>query len=238
MPSVQIFNKSDLDKFSKQVKEERKYLNEPRAKFWERNKLNFERNVKNLLKSANLPLNWRVYPLATHFISDKEIMPYEYDSWSCVLLIAATKKQGHELLLFYNEARVGFLSLPALIPLVTHELVHTHQAARSPQKYSKSAFDDGLGSKSETGAESIVHKLPPIFRREAVLESVLYCYDRKGWSSAQKMIDFLYKKRVNLYAGGYLPWLDEEDYLAFLDAKKKKDIAIFLNYYLSLDLIK
>lgn len=234
MSSIQIFNKGDLGKFTKQVKKEQKYLIGSREKFWERNKSNFEKNVKNLLKLANLPLSWRVYALASHFIADKEIMPYEYDSWSCVLLIAATKKQGYELLLFYNEARIGFLSLPALIPLLAHELVHTHQAARSPQKYSNSAFDDQHASQSETEAEKSVHKLPSILVSEAVLESVLYCYDKEGWKSAQKMIDFLYKVRTNLYSGGYLPWLTEIDYQAFLDAKKKKDISVFLNYYLKL----
>lgn len=234
MSKINIFNKSDLDKFVKQIKSERKVLINSRAKFWKKNKKDFEKNVGFLIKSASTPKEWKIYTLASHFVGEKEIMPYGYDSWSIVLMIAATKKQGYELLLFFNEARIGFLSLPALVPLITHELAHTHQAARSPKLYNNGAFDDKYGSKLETEAEKNVHNLPKILVQEAVLESVLYCYDQQGWSSAEKMINFLYKDRVSLYTGGYLPWLTEEDYRSFLKAKKSKDINIFLNYYLSL----
>ena len=234
MSSIQIFNKETLSKIEEQIKDVRINLHKDRTEFWKRNKKDFEENIKFLVNKATTPRDWKIYTIASHFVTDEEIMPYGYDSWSCVLLIAATKKQGQELLLFYNEARIGFLSLPALLPLVTHELLHTHQAAASPKKYSSSAFNDSYGSALETEVESGIHDLPKIFLQEAVLESVLYCYDKKGWNSAQKMIDFLYKDRIKLYTGGYLPWLTQTDHEAFSEAKRQKNISVFINYYFNL----
>lgn len=234
MANIQIFDKKTILELENKIKEVRKDLLNDREKFWQTNQNAFEKNVELLIGKANTPKGWGIYTLASSLINNTEIMPYDYDSWSTVLIIVATEKQGHELLLFYNKARSGFLSLPGLVPIITHELSHTHQAANSPKKYSNASFNDSSAKAFETDAEKSIYDLPNIFLQEAVLESVLFCFDKKGWNSAQKMIDFLYKDRVNLYSSGYLPWLTEKDYQIFLNARKKKDISHFIKYFIDL----
>jgi hypothetical protein len=57
----QIFDKNTLVKFSKQAQKVRKSLVKPRKEFWANNKQNFGKNVGRLIRSANLPADWKIY---------------------------------------------------------------------------------------------------------------------------------------------------------------------------------
>lgn len=217
--------------FLKEIKKYRRALKENRTNFWKKNKKNFENNIKRIIKSQKLPRSWKIYIVASNFLSDKKILPFDYDSWSSVNLIAATKKQGFEMMLFLNKARAEFLSIPALAPLVIHELQHAKQAAKNPKKYIAGIINDRISRVSEIDAEKAITDLPKEFREENALESVLYCYDIGGWKMAKKMADFLYKKREEIYGGGYKKGMTEEEYKIFLRAEKNKDINIFINFF-------
>src|SRR3989344_9659949 len=120
-----------------QIDLSRKRLETNRKKFWEENEKNFKKNVKNIIDNYSFPKEWKIYVVASNFLFDRKIFPFDYDSWSSTNLIAATKKQGFEVMIFLNKARLEFLSLSALIHLIAHEMVHVTQATRNPKKYLK-----------------------------------------------------------------------------------------------------
>ena len=166
--------------------------------FWEENKKEFKQNVRFIVDKAPFPKGWKVYVVAANFLFEQRIFPFDYDSWSSTNLIAATKKQGHEVMLFMNRARSEFLSVPALVPLLIHELFHVKQAAKNPKKYLMSIVNDDLSIKIEREAEKALANISDEFRKQWVLESVLYCFDVGGWNLANKMADFLHKEMENL----------------------------------------
>src|SRR3989338_8699113 len=217
--------------FEEQIDIWRKKLKGPRGPFWEDNRKNFKRNVKKIIDSNPLPKGWKLYVAASNFLFDEKIFPFDYDSWSSTNLIAASKKQGYEIMIFLNKARLEFLSLPALVHLIAHEMVHVEQAAKNPERYLKSIVDDEIAKEGEIEAESRVRNLSDKFREQWVLESVVYCYDFGGLSFSKKMADFFHGELENLYGGGYDKGMTEEEYQAFLKAMKEKEIDIFIEFF-------
>lgn len=217
--------------FLKELKLCRITLKQNRKKFWEDNKKNFEKNIKKIIKTQKLPKGWKVYFIATDFILDKKPMPYDSNGWSDVMLIAATKRQGFEIMVFFNKSK-SFLSLPGLMHLVIHELAHVNQATKSPKKFIRGLIDDKSARDLEIGAEKQYRKIvPEEFRKQELLEKVLYCYDIGSWKSAKKMADFLYKKKAEIYSGGYIKGMTKEEYKVFLLAKENKNINIFIDSF-------
>jgi hypothetical protein len=192
-----------MERFSDLIKNARQRTRGNRAEFWDENKRNFKKNLKKIMEFYPLPEKWRLYLVASTFLFDEEIFPFDYDSWSSTNLIAATKKQGFEVMMFLNKARLQFLSLPALIPMIEHEFVHVIQASRDPKKYLKSIINDSLSMKLEIEAEKEVQYISDEFRKQWILESILYCYDKDGWEFSKKMADFLYLQMEDMYGGGY-----------------------------------
>ena len=45
------------------------------------------------------------------------------------------------------------------------------------------------------------------------------------------MADFMYKQREKIYGGGYIKEMTKEEYSAFLESLKRKDIDIFMNFF-------
>lgn len=215
----------------KEIKKCRKALKENRASFWEDNKKNFEKNIRKIIKSQKLPKRWKVYLVVSRVLSDKKIWPFDCDSWSSTSVIGATKKQGFEIMMFFNKAGGEFLSAPALMPLVVHELQHIKQIAKSPKNYIISVMNDKISINLEKEAEKEVKNLPKEIKEEAVLEKILYCYDLGGWEMAQKMADFMHRKREEVYGGGYIKEMTKEEYEAFMKAKKNKNINIFIDFF-------
>lgn len=197
--------------------------NEARKKFWLRNIKNFEKNLEILVPKKIG--KYKVYLVCGEF-SGKKIMPYDTGSFSSCNLLAASKKQGYEIMVFLNKARLGFLSSEALMPVILHEIKHIRQAVRNPKEYLISIIDDKISIRLEKEAEKIDDKL----RKRYALESVLYCYDNYGWSGAEKMAKFLFNSD-KLYGGGYKKTLSLKEYKAFLEARKKKNIDIFIEVY-------
>ena len=220
-----------VNEFIDQIEVSRKKLKELRMLFWEDNKRNFKKNVQKIIALTPPPKDWKVYVSASNFLFDKNIFPFDYDSWSSTNLIAATDKQGYEIMVFLNKARLEFLSLPALVHLISHELIHVEQAAKNPERYLKSIVDDEIAKEGEIEAESRVRNLSDKFREQWVLESVVYCYDFGGWSFAKKMADFFHGELENLYGGGYDKGMTEEEYQAFLKAMKEKEIDVFIEFF-------
>ena len=209
----------------------RRKLKGPRGLFWEENKRGFKRNVKRIIDMHPVPQGWKRYVVASTFLFDKAIFPFDYDSWSSTNLIAATPKQGFEVMIFLNKARLEFLSLPGLVHLITHEMVHVEQAARDPARYLDCITSDFLSKKGEIEAEGRVAGLSDEFRKQWVLESILFSHDFGGWSFAKRMADFFHEEMQNLYGGGYDKGLTDEEYHAFLKSMKEKDIQDFLDYF-------
>ena len=220
-----------MEKLLREIKKIRVKLGKDRRSFWRENTRSFEKNLQAIISREKIPRGWKVYVVASRFLSDKKILPFDYDSWSCVNLIAATKKQGFEIMIFFNRDRAEFLSIPALIPLVLHEFKHVKQAAKSPRNYVRGTMNDKVGRSLEEDAENDIKELSDEFRKEAALENILYCYDTGGWKTAQKKANFMYKKREEIYGGGYQKEMTKEEYDKFMEAKKKKDIKIFLNFF-------
>lgn len=204
-----------------------------RKKFWEENKKQLENNLKKIIKQLTFQKKWKIYITIGNFLTlaNKKIMPYDYDSWCSANLISASKKQGFEIMIFLNKAKLEFLSLPALIPIIIHELYHVKQALKSPKKYLESIINDKISREIELEAEKEVKKLPDEFRKQEVLENILYCYDLGGFKYAKKMADHLYKKMKEMYGGGYLNSMTKKEYQIFLQAMKKKNINEFLNLF-------
>lgn len=224
---IVVFCYPVMESILKQIPNIRRKLLKNRNKFWKDNKRNFKKNIQFLVNEAELPKRWKIYIVASNFLFDKKVFPFDYDSWSATNLISATNKQGFEIMLFFNKARSEFLSLPALIPLVRHELYHINQVAKNPKKYLLSIINDNLSRKLEIEAEKNAYTNDE-FRKEWVLESVLYCYDIGSWKFAKKMADFLFKEMKNIYGGGYERGMAKKEYELFLRAMNKKDINIFI----------
>ncbi|MBU0930159.1 MAG: hypothetical protein KJ623_03760 [Nanoarchaeota archaeon] len=217
--------------FLKEIEKNRKLLLKDRKKFFETNKKNFEKNIIRIIKKLDSPKGWRIYIIAGNFVSDKKIMPYDWDSWSSVFLIGATRKQRHEILAFFNRARSEFLSLPALVPLITHEMEHIKNIAKNPAHSARSAINDEIALEEEKDADKKLKNLPDEFRKEMVLESVLYCYDIGGWRIAKKIADFYHKEHKTLYAGYEDEEMTNKEYKKFLEAKRKKNMKIFIDFF-------
>ncbi|OHA76567.1 MAG: hypothetical protein A3H01_02445 [Candidatus Wildermuthbacteria bacterium RIFCSPLOWO2_12_FULL_40_9] len=215
----------------KEVRSCRRDMLKNRKTFWENNRKNFENNLKLIIGSQKKPKGWKIYVVASNLLSDKRVMPFDYDAWSSTNIIGATKKQGFEVMIFFNRAALEFLSRPALLTLVLHELRHVWQIAKSPKASLRSLVDDNFSAKLEKDAESPVKILPGEIKKEAVLEKILYCYDSGGWNAARKMVYFMHKKRENMYGGGYLREMEKEEYDAFINAQRKKSIKAFISYF-------
>jgi len=209
------------------LKLRKKLLNKSfRSKFFSENKKNFEKNVLKIINKVKTG-KFKIYAVAGNFLG-KKIMPYDYDAFSCANLLAATKKQGYEIMLFLNKTRLEFLSLPALMPLLSHEIEHVKQAEKSPKAFLLSMLNDKTSRKLEKQAEKAANLKEE--KREYALESILYCYELRGWEKAGKMAKFLFN-RDKLYGGGYEKGLSKKEYKVFLDAKKKKDIGLFVKSF-------
>lgn len=220
-----------MEIFLDSIKKIREELKESRYSFWEDNKKNFKRNIKKIMALHPVPQKWKLYVVASNFLFDKEIFPFDYDSWSSTNLIAATKKQGFEIMIFFNKARLQFLSLPALMPIIEHEFEHVIQASKNPNRYLKSISNDSLSKKLEIEAEKKVRYISDEFRKQWVLESVLYCYDLDGWKLAKKMADFLYIQMGDLYGGGYDKGMVKSEYENFIKAREEDDIDLFIDSF-------
>ncbi|MDD5651039.1 MAG: hypothetical protein PHF86_11590 [Candidatus Nanoarchaeia archaeon] len=222
-----------MESFLKEALDTRKKLIGNRKKFWIKNKKDFEKNINKIINHFNLPKGWKVYVLIGNLSSDKKIMPYDYNSWSTTNLVAATKKQGYEIMIFFNRARSEFLSLTALLPIVIHEIRHVQQIAISPKLFLKSMLQDNLSKELEEDAEKYKRNLSDEFRKQASLEMILYCYDLGKWEKAQKMADFLFKEQEDIYGGGYDKEMTEREYNMFLEAKSRKNIKLFIEFFLN-----
>lgn len=221
-----------MEKYIELIEKSREKIKENRIEFWQDNKRDFKKNIKKIMAIYPVPEKWSLYLVASDFLFDEQVFPFDYDSWSSTNLIAATKKQGFEVMMFLNKARLQFLSLPALIPILEHEFEHVLQAARNPKKYLKSIINDSLSKKLEVEAEKKARYISDEFRKQWVLESILYCYDLNGWGFAKKMADFLYVQMEDMYGGGYDKGMKKEEYEIFLEAEEKKDIFIFINFFI------
>jgi len=198
-----------------------------RSKFFSQNTQNFETNVLKIISKVKTK-KFKIYVVAGNFLG-KKLMPYDYDSFSATNLLAATKQQGYEIMLFLNKARLEFLSLPALMHILLHEIEHVKQAEKNAKEYLLSMLNDKISRKLEREADKAANLKEE--KREYALESVLYCYELGGWKAAEKMAEFLFN-HDKLYGGGYEKELSKKEYKAFLEAKKKKDIRLFVEIYL------
>lgn len=221
----------NIKSFQKEILHCRTKLKKNRKRFWENNKKTFCKNVVEILRSCELPKDWKTYVVASNFLSDKEILPFDYNSWSNVNLVAATKKQGFEIMVFINRSRAEFLSRPAIVPLILHEAQHIRQAANNPKNFTSATLNDEVAKSFEKDAEKHIRFLSDEFRKEAVLESVLYCYDIGSWNYASKMANFFYKERENIYSGGYDKDMTDSEFNLFQKAKREKKINLFIDYF-------
>lgn len=221
-------------KYLKQIKNARQELKYNRKNFWKKNKVNFTNNLKTLISFFPTPEGWRVSVVASYFLLDKEgaSMPYDNDVWSFVDIVGATKKQGFDIVVFFNRIDLEFLSAPALIPIVIHEMKHVEQAIKDPKTYIDEGVDDELNKKFEIEAEAEVRKYSDEFRKQNVLEKILYCYDKKSWKGAKKMAHYLYEDAKDAFGGGYDQQMTKEEYDIFEKAEDEKDIDIFIDYFI------
>ncbi|VVB78916.1 Uncharacterised protein [uncultured archaeon] len=218
-------------KYLKQVKKARFEIKNDRKNFWNKNSVNFRNNIKNLVSFFEFPKKWNVSIVASRFLLDKHTMPYDLDVWSFSDVVGATENQGFDIVLFFNKTDLEFLSAPALLPIVVHEVKHVFQAADNPVKYTKVAVDDALNIVYEKEADAEVRKYSDEFRKENVLEKVLYCYDEEGWKGAKKMVKYLHEEAEHAFGGGYDQMMTTEEYQLFLKAEEEKDIDLFIDYF-------
>lgn len=223
-----------LNKFLKQIKKSRQEIKYNRKNFWRKNKVNFMNNLKTLVTHFPTPNGWRVNIAASYFLLDKEeiSMPYDDDVWSFVDIVGATEKQGKDIVVFFNRTDLEFLSSPALSPLIIHEMKHVEQAARDPEKYIKTGVDDELNKVFEIEAEAEVKNYSDEFRKQNVLEKVMYAYDKKGWKGAKKMVNYLHVLAKDAFGGGYNQDMQDTEYNIFLRAEEEKDIDLFIDYFI------
>ena len=219
-------------RYLKQVKKARLEIKNDRKNFWNKNSVNFRNNIKNLVSFFKFPEKWSVSIVASRFLLDKHTMPYDMEVWSFSDVVGATEKQGFDIVLFFNKTDLEFLSASALLPLVVHEVEHVYQAAENPVKYVKQAVDDELNLGYERDAEAESRKYSDEFRKESVLEKVMYCYDEEGWKGAKKIAKYMYEESENIYGGGYDQEMIKEEYEVFKKAEEEKDIDIFIDYFL------
>jgi hypothetical protein len=218
-------------KYLKQVKKARLEIKNDRKNFWNKNSVNFRNNIKNLISFFEFPKDWGVSIIASRFLLDRHTMPYDPDVWSFSDVVQATKKQGFDIVIFFNKTDLEYLSAPALLPLVVHEVRHVYQATEDTIKYVKQTVDDDLSKKYEEDADAEIKKYSEEFRKENVLEKVMYCYDEEGWKGAKKMVEYLYEQEETL-SKGYDREMTKEEYEAFEKAKEEKDIDLFIDYFI------
>lgn len=226
-------NKKEIYNIRKKLKD-KSY----RKIFFEKNKRENKKNVAELVKyfidAEKVDKKWKVHIVVSDILSRRKIPPYDYNSFSSSNLLGATKEQGYEIMIFFNSSRMGFLSRIALVPLISHEVKHFKQASKSPKNYLMSMISDKLSRDLESEADKKITENCGFdeLRKQEVLESVLYCYDNfGGWIGAGKMADFWYKDIEKIYGGGYMKNMTDREYRAFLEAKKKKNIGIFIEFF-------
>src|SRR4030042_504237 len=232
MTNQKIPKIEELNKFLKQVKRARQEIRYHRPDFWSKNRINFKNNIKTLVSFFKFPAGWQVDVIASKFLMDKPSMPYDLDVWSFSDVISATPKQGHNIILFFNKTDLEFLSLPALLTIVVHEIVHVFQAAENTAQYIQTAIDDKLSVKYEEEADTEVRKYSGEFRRQNILEKVMYCYDAAGWNGAKKMVEYLHVEAQNSFGGGYDQEIKKDEYEIFKKAEDEKDIDIFIDHFI------
>lgn len=220
------------DKILKQLKKVRHELKYNRREFWQKNRVNFRNNIKTITSFFKFPENWNVSIIASRFLLDKHVMPYDKDVWSFSDVVAATKEQGYEIVIFFNKTDLEFLSAPALLPIVVHEVAHVFQVPKDPKKYILQTVEDGLSKEYEKEADSASAKYNDEFRRENVLEKIMFCYDEESWKGAKKMADYLYHEAKDAFGGGYDQEMRKEEYEAFKKAEEDKDIELFIDYFI------
>lgn len=201
-----------------------------RKDFWKNNMENFPKNAKYLADKIGYPEGWKIYVLTGEFVSNKEIRPYEPDCWSEVFITSASEYE-RGILLYLNSVK-SFLSISGLLFLAAHEIVHVHQAAKNPETYLKSLLSDADGKIQEQEAESEIIRLDKEFIKQYVLEHIVYCHDKWGWDDAEKMADFFFRKRANMWCGGYNNLMNEKEFALFQEAKSKNDIVLFIKNYI------
>jgi len=222
----------DFDKFLKQVKKARQEIKSDRDDFWKKNRINFKNNIKTLIGFYKFPEGWVVNTIASTFLMDKESMPYDTDVWSFSDVASATKEQGYNIIIFFNKADLEFLSLPALLPIVAHEAEHVFQVPKDPKIYILATVDDKINREFEKGADAEARKYSDEYRRENVLEKIVYCFDKTNWTGAKKMADYLYTEAENAFGGGYDQEMKKDEYDAFMKAYEEKDINVFIDYFI------
>ena len=220
-------------KYLKQIKKARLEIKNDRKNFWSKNSVNFRNNIKGIISFFKFPEKWKISIIASRFLLDKHTMPYDKDVWSFSDVVAATENQGFDIVLFFNKTDLEFLSAPALLHIVIHEVKHVFQAAENPIKYSKVTVDDESNKKYETEADAEVRRYSEEFRKENVLEKVMYCYDEEGWEGAKKMVKYLYFEAKDAFGGGYDQDMLKQEYEVFLEAEEEKDIDIFIDYFIN-----
>jgi hypothetical protein len=222
----------EFDKFLKQVKKARQEIKSDRDDFWKKNRINFKNNIKTLIGFYKFPEGWTVNTIASNFLLNREVLPYDSDVWSFSDIVSASENQGYNIIIFFNKADLEFLSLPALLPIVAHEAEHVFQAPKDTKKYILQTIDENLSKEFEKGADAEVRKYSDEYRRENVLEKIVFCFDKESWQGAKKMADYLYKDAENAFGGGYDQEMKKEEYTAFMDAYDEKDINVFIDYFI------
>ena len=180
-------------KVFKQLQKVRNEIKINRKEFWAKNRTNFKNNIKNLVSFFKFPEKWRVNVSASTFLLDKQVLPYDKDVWSFSDVVSATEEQGFEMVIFFNKIDLEFLSMPALLPIVVHECAHVFQAAKDTRTYINATLSDEQSRIFEKEADSESSKYNDEFRRENILEKILFCYDLEGWTGAKKIADYLFK---------------------------------------------
>lgn len=222
----------DTKRFLRQIKKARHEIKYNRKEFWNKNSVNFRNSIKTIVSFFKFPEGWTVNIVASRFLLDRYTFPYDKDVWSFSDVVAATKKQGFDIILFFNKTDLEYLSTPALLPIVIHEVAHVYQAAKDPAKYVRTTVDDDLGREYEAAADAEVKNYSDEFRKENVLEKIMYCYDKQSWAGAKKMADYLYKEAPEAFGGGYDQEMKKEEYDFFLKSYEERDIDIFIDYFI------
>lgn len=222
----------NFQRFLRQIKRARRELKYERKDFWKKNRVNFKNNIKTLVSFFPTPEGWNVSVVASYFLLDKESLPYDKDVWSFADLVGATEAQGKDMILFFNRADLEFLSAPALLPIVIHEMKHIDQAPKNTKEYVLTAVNDELSRKYEEEADAEVRKYSDEFRKENIIEKIMYCYDKKGWKGAKKMVDYLHKDAQDAFGGGYDQLMTAEEYKLFMKAQDESDVDLFLDFFI------
>jgi len=222
----------EFDRFLKHIKKARQEIKSDRPDFWKKNRINFKNNIKTLIGFYKFPEGWTVNTIASNFLLDREVLPYDIDVFSFSDVVSATKNQGFNIIIFFNKTDLEYMSLPALLPIVAHEAEHVFQAPKDTKKYILATIDDDLSKEFEKGADAEVQKYSDEFRRENILEKIVFCFDRKNWAGAKKMADYLFKEAEDAFGGGYDQEMKKEEYHIFMKAYEEKDINLFIDYFI------